>query len=446
MALLTKDYETIINEMIIYLQTSLAGIITDFNPGSVIRTFAESVAYQIGTNSNITVNLYGQLENVYNAAFISTSTDGDLDKLVELVGVTRIPAVSATGVVRFYSVPAPVTDITISSGTQVSTQPDASGNRIVFLVDADTVLLAGNTQVDANVTAQVAGAGSNVGASVVTYLATPVFGITSITNPSGIGGGVDEESDVNLRIRAKSAVEVSGNATVNSLRLAVLGVAGVGSVTVNDLPQRTQDDEVHVYLTGTDLYDLYHYTVIDDGYMNISGTAGSAPYVFVKNTDYQVDVLTNQIEFGIGGTDPDNGTNFLVDYNYNSLGEVDMIVAGTTIPMPGPVVTAVEAVIDYRKAAGIKVTLIEPSIVLQNVTCVVTVLSGYTPSAVKTDVQTNLTNYLNTMEVGADVYRSNLFAVIQSTTGVENSTISVPASDVSISSTEVARAGSIVVT
>jgi uncharacterized phage protein gp47/JayE len=385
------------------------------------------------------------MQSLYDAAFISTSSGSDLDKLVELVGVTRVPAVSSSGVVIFYSVPAPGSDILIPKGTEISTQPDSAGNRIVFTTDADVTLVASTTSIPADVTASVAGLASNVGAGTVTYLATPIFGITSINNINLISGGDDEEDDDTLRERAKQAVEVSGNATVTALRLAVLGVAGVGSVSVDDLPMRQQDNEIHIYLTTASTYQLYHATVVDDAYMQVDGTKAAAPHTFIKDTDYYVDPDNNCLVFQIGGDNPDNSTYIYVNYDYNALGLVDMIVAGTTIPMAGPTLAAVEAVIELRKAAGVQVNVIEPTEVDVDVSCAVTVLSGYTASAVKIDVKNNITNYLDTLEVGYDAYIADLYAVIQNTLGVENSTITLPAADVSIAADEVARAGSIVV-
>ena len=445
MVVTIKDYETVLNEMLVYLATELQGEITDFNPGSVIRTFAEAISYQIGVNSNIPNSLYQELEDVYNASFISTSTGDDLDKLVELVGVTRTSAVSSAGVVTFYAQPAPTSNISIPAGTQVSTQPDDSGARIVFTTTANATLLTATTSVDVSIQAQTAGILGNVDIGKVTFLVDSIFGITSLNNVLAITGGSDQETDDALRERAKGAVEVSGNATSEALRLAVLGVAGVGSVTVFDLPNRIQDDEVHEYATGTDDYTLYHWGVKDDVYMNVTGTASATPYTFVKNTDYIVDTLTGQIQFGQGGTDPDNATNFLVDYNYSSLGDVDMIVAGVSIPMAPATLTDVETVVEETKAAGINVTVIEPSLINQDVTCLIVVDTGFTVGDVQTAVETALTNYLNTMDVGYDVYIADLYQVIQGVSGVLNSTISVPGSDVVIAETEVARAGTITV-
>jgi len=448
MTITTKTFDQIVADIILKLQTDLAGVITDFNPGSVVRTIIEAFALQIGINSIVPTNIYQQLQNIYNGAFIDTATGDDLDNVVALVGVTRNAAVAATGVVRFYANPSPLADIIIPAGTQVSTQPNASGTQIVFKTDEQVILTIGGSYVDANVTAVVAGANGNVAANTVTYLATPIYGITSITNPSGMSGGVDEESDDDLRERAKHALEVAAKATVNALYYAVLGVDGVGSVTVNDLPVREITNEQHTYHTGTLRYTLYQADVINEATINVTGLVSGAPHTFVKATDYDIDTtvgFTNDLIWLAGGTKPDDGTVFEVDYRVNKIGEVDMIVAGTTIPMPAPVLAKVNATISDTKAAGIKVNVMEPTVIYQNIAVTITVLPGYDPIAVKAEVKNNLINYLNTLDVGYDVLLADIFQVCQDTVGVYNTTITTPTADVSIGDIEVARPGTITV-
>src|SRR5574341_46447 len=69
-------------------------LITDINPGSVIRTIAESVALEIDF-------LYAQMEQVYNAGFIDTATGKSLDLVVSILGMVRKSAEFAIGVVTF---------------------------------------------------------------------------------------------------------------------------------------------------------------------------------------------------------------------------------------------------------------------------------------------------------------------------------------------------------
>ncbi|MCX9075616.1 MAG: hypothetical protein OIN88_13370, partial [Candidatus Methanoperedens sp.] len=69
-------------------------LITDINPGSVIRTIVESAALEIDF-------LFAQMEQVYNSGFIDTATGKSLDLVVSLLGIVRKSAESATGEVTF---------------------------------------------------------------------------------------------------------------------------------------------------------------------------------------------------------------------------------------------------------------------------------------------------------------------------------------------------------
>lgn len=448
MSITTKTFQQVVNDIILKIQTDLAGVITDFNPGSVVRTIVEAFALQIGVNDIVPTNLYQQMQDIYNGAYIDTAIGGDLDKVVAIVGVTRIPATKAKGVVRFYANPSPESDIIIPAGTLVSTQPNASGTQIVFTTDSQAVLTAGGSYVDVDVTAVESGTVGNVSANTITYLATPIYGITSLTNPSGTSGGTDEEDDDSLRERAKHALEVSAKATKNALYYAVKAVPGVGSVTVNDLPVREITNEQHLYSSGTERYTLYQADVINENTISVTGIVGGSPYEFEKGTDYDIDTTvgyTNDLLWLSGGTTPDDGTVFEVDYRVNKVGEVDMIVAGTSIPMPPSVMNKVLEAITDTKAAGIKVNVIEPTVMYQNITVTITVLPGYDSTAVKQNVKDNLTNWLNSLDVGYDVLLADIYQVCQDTDGVYNTTISEPSSDVPISELEVARAGTITV-
>ncbi len=69
-------------------------LITDVNPGSVIRTIVESVAMEIDF-------IYSQMDQIYNSGFIDTATGKSLDLVVSILGIVRKTAGFATGEVTF---------------------------------------------------------------------------------------------------------------------------------------------------------------------------------------------------------------------------------------------------------------------------------------------------------------------------------------------------------
>ena len=78
------------------------------------------------------------------------------------------------------------------------------------------------------------GPDGNVNAGTVTVMPTPPFGVTGVVNEAPIDDGRTAEPDDQLRERAKHALERAGNATLNALKFAALGVNGVDGVEVLD--------------------------------------------------------------------------------------------------------------------------------------------------------------------------------------------------------------------
>jgi hypothetical protein len=61
------------------------------------------------------------LERVYQAAYLADATGDELDKVVDVIGLSRMEATSATGTVRFWRDTPPTTTYTIPKGSTVQT-------------------------------------------------------------------------------------------------------------------------------------------------------------------------------------------------------------------------------------------------------------------------------------------------------------------------------------
>ena len=142
---------------------------------------------------------------------IDAMTGSNLDAYLNLFGFSRQLASSASGTVTF-STPADspaVQDITIPFGTQVSasdTDPDTP--QVYFTTTATVVLAQGTTSIDAPVIASTPGSIGNVAASTVNSFATltGIPGVTTVSNASPMTGGVDFETDDQLRARFKNSI------------------------------------------------------------------------------------------------------------------------------------------------------------------------------------------------------------------------------------------------
>jgi uncharacterized phage protein gp47/JayE len=103
----------------------------DLTQSSVFSTLAETLATVLSENQE------QSLQDVYEAAFLDTATGVDLNRVVEIIGIQRRPAVNATGVQRF-SAPQKVTqDYVIQGGTQVQTDSETP---IIFETTETTTL------------------------------------------------------------------------------------------------------------------------------------------------------------------------------------------------------------------------------------------------------------------------------------------------------------------
>lgn len=275
-----------------------------------------------------------------------------------------------------------------------------------------------------------------------------ISNIDSVNNYVAMSSGTDIEVDDDLRDRIKSATELKGKATVESLKQAVLGVEGITSVSVDDMPLKSASTEPHLFVdfATTDTQKLDYEVVQNDVNLVVSGTRGSLPVTFVNGVDYFLENST--INWVSSGTCPDNGTTFLVDYDYRWLGHVNMFVSGATTPLPSYVITNVDNAIYDTRSAGIDVQWYEPTVVTVNISASILIdtANGYLFPNVKIDVEDAITELLNNKETGEILYISEIIEVIMKTAGVKNTTVSLPASDVTVAIDEIVKVGTITIT
>jgi hypothetical protein len=162
-------------------------------------------------------------------------SDEDLDNLVEIVGVERDPGQKARGEVTFTTVSS-FTEI--PAGTAVGTQPGSDGDFFEYTTDEEVTTASGVTEVVANVSSVEVGQEFNVGSGRVTYLPSPPTGVQSVVNNDAILGGVDEESNEDLRNRAKNAIfNKSGGGTASGVEgFVASNTKNVSTVEVAEYP------------------------------------------------------------------------------------------------------------------------------------------------------------------------------------------------------------------
>ncbi|HEY5865038.1 MAG TPA: baseplate J/gp47 family protein [Candidatus Tectomicrobia bacterium] len=207
-----------------YYPASAQPTLTDLQTGSVVRTLAETVALEVA-------RLYAQLEVVYQSGFVDTATGSSLDNVVALLGIERVQGGKAAGEIEFTRAPGSRGDITIPAGTRITT---ADGN--VEYETVDTVTLTAN-QTARRVVARDLEDNVPLPADSLTILPVQIAGILSVTNPAPTTITTQDESDVDLRIRAKNFLHGSERATLGAIKQAIARQGITADVTeVKDTP------------------------------------------------------------------------------------------------------------------------------------------------------------------------------------------------------------------
>lgn len=191
-----------------YHPVGAASTLTDIYTGSVVRTVSESVALEMA-------RLYAQLEAIYNAAFIDTSTGRSLDNLVALLGIERIGGGRAAGELVFERSPGSKGSVSIPAGTRVIT-PDGD---IEYETITDVTMNPDQTSV--RVVARDLEQNEPVDGGILTVLPVPIAGVGSVTNPAPTAITTRDETDPGLRTRAKNILHGSERATLGALETAL---------------------------------------------------------------------------------------------------------------------------------------------------------------------------------------------------------------------------------
>ena len=189
-----------------------------------LRMLDPSVSAEVGTPERKILDTVAQalsdaqvdLTQLSGALDIDAKYGAKLDNFLALFGFGRQQAVKAQGFVTFSRETASNLDTTIPSGTQLMApnvnanlegSPDGLPQNVIFETSYAVTLPAGELSVSVPIRAILAGVSGNVAAHKISLFgATPVFGITTITNPAPTTGGIDLEDDDSLKVRFKNTV------------------------------------------------------------------------------------------------------------------------------------------------------------------------------------------------------------------------------------------------
>jgi hypothetical protein len=195
-----------------YFRFQTRSPLTDINVGSVTRTLSEAIGREIAT-------VYQQINLAYLSGFIDTAQGKSLDFVVAILGIVRKTKDFATGLVTFFRDQAVDGNITIPQEASLAT----TKGEVTFHTTEPRTLQRGQARIDVPIRADAAFGGDKgiVKAGEITSLALRIAGIARITNFEPTSLAAQDETDDQLRLRAKAALRALGKATLAALQKVI---------------------------------------------------------------------------------------------------------------------------------------------------------------------------------------------------------------------------------
>lgn len=390
-------------------------------------------------------------QKIQSVQYASDMSTDELDALATNYGLTRLQGKQASGTITFRirNFSTSSSNITVPIGTVVATTGTTNIAQASFVTTQAASFIAAQAPSYFNpstglyeqvvtIAAQQVGSVNNVAAQTINNLISAVLGIDTVTNTVATTGGEDIESNVDFASRIQ--IKLSGNnvgtsSGIESLMRENANVEDVAIVTPNDTEMlRSQfGGEVDIYIIGevlTTTSESRLYTASGSQSFvlqhqpartvaSITGLVSGSPYTFIQGTDYNftedVNILIsgssrsqNKVDFNIGGTNPDNATNIIITYTYNSLVETLQLSLDND---ENHIVTA-----DILVKEATKVDI--------SITADVTIFSGFIAGDVVAAIQTAVTNSINVLGLNDDIDRSDVIGFIEDVDGVDQVNVS----------------------
>lgn len=222
-----------------YPRTTDPSVLNDVHVGSVVRTLVEAIGKELGV-------LYAQLNLAYDSAFVETATGSSLDRVVALLALRRYRAGRPVGSVRFSRRAGSPGEVFIPAGTPVT---DAADKVRYQTVESRTMLTTESTT-----EVRIRGAAEAtpmVEAGVLTVVQKAIAGVDGVTNDRATTTSTADETDDELRARARVALVGSNKGTMAALRDGLLQLPVVRAVEIQEMPNGVTG-EVQVLVSLTD--------------------------------------------------------------------------------------------------------------------------------------------------------------------------------------------------
>ena len=193
------DTNTIKNNIITGYETLTGVTLSRAHP---VRLFLEALAA-------IIVWLMNQINFAAKMNMLAYAVGDYLDHIGILVGCTRIPASAAKTTIKVKLSAVRDSAVIIPKGTRVATE-----DNVVFVIDENTEIAAGNISINVGTTCETVGTvGNGYGAGEIATIIDHIGYVESMSNVSESEGGADVEDDESYRERIRQAPEAFGSGT-----------------------------------------------------------------------------------------------------------------------------------------------------------------------------------------------------------------------------------------
>lgn len=299
----------------------------------------------------------GQLASVRADLYVGTARKDALDRLVtdRYPDLIRKQAAPSYGYATFSFSSAVTTAFTIPDATVIST-----ADNVQFITVGAAAVPIGTTSKTVPIRSVLAGANQKAAPNKITNILGPILGAPSsgmtVTNTAATFGGEDQEKDPDYALRYTLHYLAARRATIGAIEQAVLSIPGIVKATVFE---------------NLDIYGRpigYVQVVVADSYTEQFVTSGSLPAAYSA----QLANLTAQID----------------------------------------------ALLLEWRAAGVGVTVVFASVILQSIRVLLSYAAGADQTAVNAIVLAKLIQYVNNRRPGQQIVLNDLKTLIQETSGV----------------------------
>lgn len=415
---------SIINQMRQYIKNLYPSMST--SEGTILNDVVISApAQQIG-------NQYDQLAIVQNDQAVNTASDTGLNKMASNFTLLSKSATPSQGQIIFYSNTPPSNDITINTGTLVSTLSSTAAPGTFFTTLQTATMYANLASTYFNpatnkyelsilATASSPGSAGNVAAGTIIALITPISGINGCYNPNDMVGGTDLESPDALRTRIITKNQGINLDSANGLLSLILAQTGVQDATVVGHGQTQRDSwgAVDIYVQGvnsrsySDVFPTFSNNltltkqpVLLNGIISVlssnSGSISDSYYTLIKDSGSYGGSVEGLDYVALSGSVNMSYGSIYVNYNYNGLIEdlQNLFIMSSNSLLNNSILVrqAIEILID--------------------VTVQIKVITGFDPVVVIANVENAISIFLSQLGIGQQIKQTDLVSQILTIPGV----------------------------